>query len=187
MMLEVIKSASSEAWVGLAGVLFGALLTTFSVWLTNKANFRNLKEQLRHGEKLNNSKQRKERLEELYILISHWNNLFFSHYLNLTLVMRGQIDYNQYLDAINSSDNKGIDFSRIEMIIDVYGAEFSDAYKKVIKVRERINAINASHKRAYLNGSSGEDFLDVAADAQIALGNACDILKLQIAEAARVA
>lgn len=186
-MFEVIKNASSEAWVGLAGVLFGAFLTTFSVWLTNKANFRNMKEQLRHGEVVNNSKQRKERLEELYILISHWNNLFFSHYLSLSLVMRGQIDYNQYLDTINSADNKGVDFNRIEMIIDIYGSEFSTSFEKVIKVRERINAINASHKRAYLNGSPGEDFLDAASEAQIALGKACDILKLQIAEAARIA
>jgi len=186
-MFDVIKHASSESWVGLAGVLFGAFLTTFSVWLTNRANFRNLKEQLRHSEKLNDNKQRKERLEELYILIGHWNNLFFSHYINLTLVMRGQIDYNQYLDMINDPEKKGVDFNRIEMIIDIYGGEFSQAFDKVIKVREKINAINASHKRAYLNGSSGEDFLDIASDAQLDLGKACDSLKLQIAEAARTA
>ena len=97
---DAFQSAPSEAWIGLAGVLFGSLLTTFGVWLTNRANARQIKQQLEHEEKLNNKRIAKERLEELYVLVCGWLNNFFGYYMSLSLVMKGEITYNQYLDLI---------------------------------------------------------------------------------------
>jgi hypothetical protein len=48
----IVSTAPAEAWVGLLGVLFGSLLTTLSVWLTNRSNRKHLKIQLEHEEHL---------------------------------------------------------------------------------------------------------------------------------------
>jgi len=70
-ILQAIQNAPAEAWVGLLGVLFGSLLTTFGVWLTNRANAKQIKAQLEHDERLHRQRLTKERLEELYILVCH--------------------------------------------------------------------------------------------------------------------
>jgi len=187
VLTELVAKASSESFVGLSGVIFGSLLTTFGVWLTNNANAKRQMQQLAHEERLSSQKIKKERLEELYILVCHWGNLFFSQYMNLNLVMDGHIDYNEYLDRTSTKDLGGFDFSRIEMIIDIYGAQLGPAYEKVMEAREAINEVNAAHKSAYKQGRAGDVFKRPAADAQMAFGEACDELKRVISEAARAA
>ena len=187
MVLEMLQTVTSEAWVGLAGVLFGSLLTTLSVWLTNRANFKQLQQQLVHEEKLASGRVKKERLEELYILICHWNNIFFGNHLQLTLVMRGKLSYNEYLDNIISSGSQSVDFNRISMIIDIYGGEFKEAYLKVLGIRDEINDIESLHKKSYLKGQPGNLFLKPAGDAQLKLAKACDELKVLVSDAARAA
>lgn len=187
MVVEMLQTVPSEAWVGLAGVVFGSLLTTLGVSLTNRANLKQVRQQLGHQEKLVNSRVKKERLEELYILICQWNSVFFGNYLRLSLVMKGQTDYNDYLDYINSSGLKGVDFNRINMIIDIYGGELSEAYLEVLKVRDEINNIESLHKSSYLKGQPGNLFLEPAGKAHLKLSNACDKLKVLISDAARAA
>jgi len=187
MITEILAKAASESWVGLSGVLFGSLLTTFGVWLTNNANSKRQMQQLAHEERMSSQRIKKERLEELYILVCHWGNLFFSQYMSLKLVMDGHIDYNEYLERTSATDLKGFDFSRIEMIIDIYGVQLGKAYELVMEARSDINKINAEHKLAYQRGVSGAIFKEPAADAQMAFGEACDELKRVISEAARAA
>lgn len=183
-----ITSAPAEAWVGLMGVLFGSLLTTLSVWLTNRSNRKHLKLQLEHEERLHRQRLSRERLEELYILVSHWVNKIFSSYLNLTLVMQGHTDYNQYLDSIsNDKSSEKYDFSRLEMIVGIYGDQIQTTYDDAIAARERINSIVAAHKTAYKMGESGELFLHPLTDAQTKFITAGDALKEEIAKAARSA
>ncbi|MFP7634286.1 hypothetical protein ACLIMJ_25150 [Pseudomonas veronii] len=185
MGLEMLKDVPFAAWIGLAGVVFGSLLTTFGVSLTNRANLKRLEQQLAHEEKLVSRRERKERLEELYILICHWNNAFFGNYLSLSLVMKGQIDYNKYLDEIRESPAKKVDYNRISMIIDIYGAELQEPYAAILKIRDEINDIEFAHKKAYLSGQPGKLYLEPAGKAQMKLGKACDDLKILISVAAR--
>lgn len=182
---SVLENTPSEAWVGLAGVLFGSLLTTFGVWLTNRANTKQLKQQLEHDEKLSSQRIAKERLEELYVLVCRWLNVLFGNYLNLTLVMKDEIDYNQYLDTFLKSENKNFDFSRLEMIIGIYGVELKELYEQAIQARSLVNTIVAEHKAAYKRGESGLRFLEPFTSAQIQLEDACERLKLAIANSAR--
>ena len=150
--LEVLMNTPVEVWVGLTGIIFGSLLTTFGVWLTNRANAKLLKLQLIHQEKTHHQKVAKERLEELYVLICHWSNRFFDNFLNLRLVMEGVTDYNQYLDSIIYNENSPkTDFSRIEMILGIYGVHLTHAYNVVLKERDLINKIEAEHKSSYKN------------------------------------
>jgi hypothetical protein len=187
-ILQVLASPPSEAWVGLLGVVFGSLLTTLGVWLTNRANAKQLKVQLAHEERMHRQRVSKERLEELYVLVCHWLNGMFSNYLNLTLVMKGECDYNAYLDAvIKSSSDRPVDFSRVEMIIGIYGSEIRQAYDQVIEARTRVNSVMADHREAYLQGKSGGHFLSPFTAVQVVLEEECKALKEAIARAAREA
>ncbi|NMZ69507.1 hypothetical protein SAMN05216370_0203 [Pseudomonas peli] len=185
---SILSAAPSGAWVGLLGVIFGSLLTTLGVWLTNSSNRKQLKLQLEHEKRLQSQQLAKERLEELYILVCHWQHGMFSNFMNLTLVMKGHTDYNQYLDTIiNEKPSNRVDFSRLEMILGVYGEQVQPAYDATLKIRDYINSIESDHKSAYRHGKPGEAFLKPFSDAQIEFGTACDVLKDKIALAAREA
>lgn len=181
-----ISSAPSEAWLGLLGVVFGSLLTTFGVWLTNRANRGQLRLQLEHEERIQRQRLAKERLEELYVLVCHWCNAMFGDNVHLQLVMKGHIDYNQYLDTvINTKSSDAADFSRLEMIVGIYGGQVQAAYDATLKVREKLNDIKADHKAAYRRGESGQAFLKPFSDVQLEFIKASDVLKAEITRTAR--
>jgi len=71
------------------------------------------------------------------------------------------------------------------MIIDIYGADLQEAYAAILKIRDEINDIERSHKKAYKSGRPGNLYLDPAGKAQLKLGKACDDLKVLISVAAR--
>jgi hypothetical protein len=185
MFLETLKSVPSEAWIGLAGVVFGSLLTTFGVWLTNRSNLSQLQKQLQHEDKRINGRVSKERFEELYILVSSWLNGFFVDYLHLISVMRDQITYKEYTDIVIKAGSV-TDFSRIEMIVGIYGGDITEAFNRVLALRAPRNAIITEHKFTYERGGSGTQFIEPFTAAQTALEDACEELKLAIARAARV-
>lgn len=185
-LLSSITSAPSEAWLGLLGVIFGSLLTTFGVWLTNKSNRNQLKIRLEHEERLQRQKISKDRLEELYLLVCHWCSGMFSHYLSLRLVMNGDCDYNQYLDStIAQKQPENIDFNRLEMIVGIYGGQVQVSYKAALDVRERINDMKAIHKAAYLRGEAGNVFLKPFQELQREFIKATDVLKGEIIKVAK--
>jgi len=99
--------------------------------------------------------------------------------------MKGQIDYNKYLDEIRESPAKKVDYNRISMIIDIYCAELQEPYAAILKIRDEINDIEFAHKKAYLSGQPGKLYLEPAGKAQMKLGKACDDLKILISVAAR--
>jgi len=182
----MITSAPSEAWLGLLGVVFGSLLTTFGVWLTNKSNRTQLRIQLEHEERLQRQRMSKERLEELYVLVCHWCGVMFSHYLNLRLVMNGDCSYNQYLDAtIAQSNPENMDFNRLEMIIGVYGGKVEAAYKSALIVRDKINEMQSLHKQTYLRGETGKTYLKPFDKLQLDFIKASDELKGEIIKVAK--
>lgn len=180
-----LEKVPPEAWVGLAGVLLGSLLTTLGVWLTNRANARQIRMRLVHEECLRKQRVEKERLEELYILVCYWLHGLFARSLHLTYVMKDQFDYNQYLDSISSLDDSKSDFSRMEMIIDIYGSSVRAFYELVIESRSAVNRIEAQYKKAYLQGESGLEFLEPLTAAQLELEERGGDLKTEIAGIAR--
>lgn len=187
-LLHTLSSAPSEAWVGLLGVVFGSLLTTLGVWLTNRSNREQLRAQLEHDERLQRQRLSKERLEELYVLVCHWQNGMLGNYLSLTLVMKGQTDYNQHLDTvIKMKPSNTIDFSRLEMIVGIYGGTMLAAYAAALKCRDKVNDIAGEHKQAYRLGEPGQRFLKPFMDANAELEAACESFKAEIADAARAA
>lgn len=186
-ILETLSKAPSEAWIGLLGVIVGAVISIFGVWLTNRSSIRQLKIQQEHEKAIKADALKREKLEELYILVDKWLSGIFGHYLKLTLVMRGEIDYNQYLDqVIEQGKNKSIDFSRLGMIVDIYGNELQPSYKEIMKSRDELNIIEAEHKRAYKAGDlDGRKYLKPYTDAQNKLCELTESFKKKIAEHAK--
>ena len=186
-ILEILSKAPSEAWVGLLGVVVGASLSILGVWLSNRSNIKQLTIQLQHEKDTNAVALRREKLEELYVLVDKWLSGIFSHYLNLTLVMRGEIDYNQYLDqVIEHGKENTVDFSRLGMIVDIYGHELQTSYQKIMEAREELNKISAAHKHAYKSGDiDGIKYLKPYTDAQLKLEELTEHFKKEIAEHAK--
>ena len=181
--MEALSNAPSEAWVGLVGVVVGAAISIFGVWLTNRSSIKQLRIQLDHEKDTNEDALRREKLEELYVLVDKWLNGIFSLYLKLTLVMRGEIDYDQYHDHVTEEGKeKTVDFSRLGMIVDIYGHKLQPSYKKIMDAREELNKVSAAHKRAYKSGDiNGEKYLEPYTDALLKLEGLTESLKKEIA------
>lgn len=184
MLFDAIANVPTEAWIGLAGVVFGSLLTTFGVWLTNRSNLAQLKRQLEHEDKRVHGRISKERFEELYVLTSAWLNGFFNNYLHLMNVMKGVMTYADYQDAL-VAQGASVDFSRIEMIVGVYGASILEKYEAVLSARSKLNVIVYEHKVAYERQESGEKFMFEFDRAQRLLEDKCEEFKAAVAKAAR--
>lgn len=184
MLLDTIKDVPVAAWIGLAGVVFGSLLTTFGVWLTNRSNLVRLIKQLEHEDRRVHGRNSKERLEELYILTSAWLSGFFQNYLYLMNVMKGLTSYDEYQNAL-LANGQSVDFSRIEMIVGVYGENIIASYNEILNARSKLNVIIYEHKFAYDRGESGEKFMAEFDRAQKVLEDKCEAFKVEVATAAR--
>lgn len=182
-IFEALSKAPSEAWVGLLGVVVGAVISIFGVWLTNRSSIKQLNIQLEHEKSVKANALKREKLEELYVLVDKWLGGIFGHYLKLTLVMRGEIDYNQYLDqVIVEGKENTVDFSRLGMIVDIYGHELQPSYHKIMEARSELNKISAEHKRAYKSGDlDGRKYVEPYTDAQMKLEELTELFKKEIA------
>ena len=109
-------------------------------------------------EKIRQEILKKERLEELYILLSQWSSAFSINGSNLLSVMNNDITYNQYLDLLNNRKNN-FDFHRIDMLVNIYATELDEYYKKVLSARDESNKVKTKFK--YENGDiNNQDFLE---------------------------
>lgn len=183
---NILTNAPSEAWVGLLGVIIGAVISIVGTWLTSKTSIRELRIQLEHDKSSKANALKMEKLEELYVLFDNWVNGMFGHYLKLTLVMRGDIDYNQYLDRVIEDGKEGVvDFSRLRMLVDIHGPSLQPSYEKIMHIRETLNEISKAHKHAYKSGdTNGTKYLKPYADAQLMLEELGEEFKREISACA---
>jgi hypothetical protein len=147
-------------YIGVGAVL-GALLSIFGVWLSNRSSVELLLIQHNNEKSIRANELKREKLEELYVLVDKWLNGMTGQYLMLALVMEEKIDYNQYLDqVIENGEKESLDFSRFQMIVDMYCHEIESGYQKLMTARDDINTITSAHKRAYKVGDiNGEKYL----------------------------
>ena len=185
-MPEPLQTIDIQSWMTLAGVLVGALLSLLGVLLVNRSSLSRLRLQLEYEHQKDQVQAKREKLEELYLLLGHWVNIFFGNYFQLTLVMKGEIDYNQYLFEITRSGEKNpIDYQRIEMIMSIYARELKPTYDYILTCREKVNDIAAAHKADYKNGNiNGEKFIKPYTAIHTELESAIDKLRSEVAEAA---
>lgn len=187
LVIKMFSDVKPEAWIGLLGVAVGAVLSIVGVLLTSYFNSKNLKIQLSHQAQEKSRSIKRERLEELYILTENWLSAFSSSYLSLSLVMKGEIDYNQHLDLfIADRKNNSHEFYRLQMIIDIYGGGLQGELEKIIKLRDVVNKIAFLHKNEYKAGNlDGTKFLQPYTDANLKLLDEGDSFKGKIAKMAK--
>ena len=140
--IEIVKTCIATA--------LGGGLALFGVFLTSHFDAKKRRDEMLRG-----------RGEELYVLCERWVNGLFTLALRRSFVMEGKLTYNQVLDMeIAEGNQRPPDFSRVEMLIDVYFPSVRSAYDQVAGVRESLNALVNQHKRAYAAGDvDGTAFL----------------------------
>ncbi|MFB9215709.1 hypothetical protein [Vibrio sinaloensis] len=160
-MLEILKLVDAKSWIGFFGVLIGAGLGLSGVVFANRSSLSRLKLQLETERQRESNQVKRERLEELYVLMSQWVNKFFSNFFKLTLVMEGTIDYNRYLDEIiEEGKSSPVDFQRMEMILNIYGRELLPAYQDILKCRDQIAEMATAHKVDYKQGKNCKNYVE---------------------------
>ena len=105
--------------------------------------------------------KRIDRGEEAYALITKWKSAYFSNYLDSSLVMKGHIDYNQYLDSvIKKNENVDLRVDRIELIYSVYFHDLHEDWKSCLNLVQKTSKIQNEFKDDYKTGlQTGEQKL----------------------------
>jgi hypothetical protein len=135
-MLEILNF-SIPAITAIIGMIIGAFLPHK---LQEKSAYKTFK---------------RTKIEELYSDINNWYNHIYSAYiLPFYLVLKNEMDWNAYLDNINSSkmNNENI-FFQSEIIITLYFKEIEDDFSKLTKEIQSLSSfINLDIKKAYKAG-----------------------------------
>ena len=110
-----------------------------------------------------------------------------SHYLPIVRVMQGEITYDQALDMqIAHGKNVRTDFSRIQMLVDLYFNRLQEDYRELINARDLANSVVRHHKEAYKNGDlAGGRFVEPMRSAQLVLEKRAQIFRTSIVNESR--
>ncbi len=163
----------------------GGAVALISVFLTNRSNTKRLKMQFDHESIQRKTELLRSRGEELYELTEKWRNAFFGYYLRRSGVMQGKLTYNQCLD-MDIKDGKeasSYNFSRIEMLVDVYFPDARPAYDKMMASRAELNKVELAYRRAYEDGDiDGTHFLTPYIQCQKTVEKAGDDFQAKVLE-----
>lgn len=181
----LVQSVKAEAWFTLLGVIAGSGFTILGVYLTNRANLKNLRVQLGHEEKRHRAEVRRERLEELYSLLSEWNKVMVSHFLEAKLALEGHVDYNQYLDRLILLEKPKGNLERMELIANAYAVEHAPVLNEARKFRDAASGLMQEFKAAYRRGETGDRFVEPCRELMLAFNERCELLQAGIAEELR--
>jgi hypothetical protein len=116
----------------LTSTTLGGVLTLVSVLLANRSSTARLNLQLDYEATQRKAQILRERGEELYVLTERWlNGLVAGYYLRRKSVMQGKLTYNECLDLeIADGKDNPVNFSRMELLIDVYFPSTREAYNR---------------------------------------------------------
>jgi hypothetical protein len=128
------------------------------------------------------------RLEELFILFKKWTLHIDLIYIKHATAMKGDIDYQAMLDMVIEQCNKNsFDFTRIEMLIDLYFPNIKPAYERLIETRTKANRFMLEYGKQYVEGNTdGRKFLAPFLDAQNEFSQEAERVKKLIAEQANL-
>lgn len=157
---------------GLLGALIGAGAAVGVVFINNA-----------HDRRLQRQHILRERLEELYILVSQWSNLQIEHYARAISFMRGDTTQEEYY---NHKIEKPVsfDFSRLEMIVNMHGTVLSPTFNLVKEILEQMRftekGIDEFHRVV-----KKEELIEPYAQQQYQLIKTIGTLKTEIVKAAK--
>lgn len=137
-MIELLQQIPITLQIAFITATTTAVATLTGVFLTNKANTARLILQQENERVIKQNELMRDKLEELYLLSKKWITYMEITYLNYTRAMDGQFDEKTLLDIeIKRGNENTDDFSRIEMLIDLYFSNIKLAYDDAMKAREK--------------------------------------------------
>jgi hypothetical protein len=152
-MVNPLQQVPATLYVAALTALISAIATLSGIFITNQANNERLNLQLRHEQNEKHKELIRNKLEELYSLFKQWHTNISIVYLNRTSAMAGELDYKSALEMdINREEKRTTDFSRLEMLIDLYFPRLKPDYAKVIEARDMASEIMLSYENQYLLG-----------------------------------
>lgn len=174
---EITGAIATIAASAVTGVV--ALLT---VHLTNRGNNDRIASQLSHEKQIARAELMREKGEELYELASEWQRNISTQCVAIHAVMRGDLTYNQALDLQNEAVTRGKHY-RIHLLAQAYFPDITGRLSEVEEKVEAVSKLRTYHKAAYQTGeaSAAAAFLRPFTDANLALSDAMDVLKGEIA------
>ncbi|KQT37650.1 hypothetical protein [Methylophilus sp. Leaf414] len=174
--VEFLKSIPLAAWT--------AFIAFFGVWLTNWNNRQSLKLQREHDITLQNKRISKERLEELHILVGHWSRLGVQRFVRGQALMYGDTTLKQYHDT-KFEPPPNYDYSRLEMIVGIYGEAFSVRFQSVRDVLSKIKNIEDEYIQTYEADLPKSELIEPYAKQHLEFMKAINLLKNEIVKAAK--
>jgi hypothetical protein len=185
-LVSFVQQIPATLYVAAFTAFVTASATLTGIFITNKANNERLALQLNREQDVKQKELMRSKLEDLYILFKQWDQNISMVYLNRTSVMAGAINYTSALEMDKDRGEKNtVDFSRIEMLIDLYFPTLKQDYLKVIEARGRVNKIMLTHQNQSLSGNvDGKNFLHPFLSAQDSFDKETDKFIKLIAEQA---
>lgn len=159
----------------------GAIVTGFfavlSASLASRASTKQLSLKLRHENERDRLEARRDRLEELYSLVTRWSKEAFNFYFPFMSVMKGELTYNQALD-MSAANRISLDADRLFTLAELY---FHSGHDKLDDVRRRadeVARINSDFKQLYKSGvTESPECLRQMSDALTRFDNAVNAYK----------
>ena len=132
--------------------------------------------------KLKQEEIRRDKLEELYIIVGNWSTALLGNSLTFLAVLNARIEYPKYSELTANMTTSKYDFNRLEMILNIYAINLKPLYKEVLEARSKINTIQGKYINQYRHGdSNGKHFVNEYTDAQNNFENLTKLLKQEIA------
>lgn len=168
ILISFFQQVPATLYVATLTGVITAVATLTGIFITNQANNERLRLQLKHEQNEKQNELIRSKLEELYVLFKKWDASISQVYLTRTSVMAGKLDYRSALEINKDVGEKStVDFSRLEMLIDLYFPKLKSDYIKVIEVRGVVNKIMLEHDNQCLSGDvDGKKFLASFLNAQ---------------------
>jgi hypothetical protein len=133
----------------------GAIVTGFfavlSASLASRASTKQLSLKLRHENERDRLEARRERLEELYSLVTRLAKEMLNFFLPFMSVMKGDLTYDQAHD-MSAANRISLDSDRLFTLAELY---FHSGHDRLLDVKSRadeVSRINSDFKRLYKTG-----------------------------------
>ncbi|MCP9933381.1 hypothetical protein KBZ08_05585 [Cyanobium sp. Candia 9D4] len=160
----------------------GAIVTGFfavlSASLASRASTKQLSLKLRHENERDRLEARRERLEELYSLVTRWAKEMLNFFLPFMSVMKGDLTYNQALD-MSAANRISLESDRLFTLAELY---FHSGHDRLLDVRSRadeVSRINSDFKQLYKTGvTESPEHLKQMSDALTRFDNAINAYKI---------
>lgn len=143
MILKLFEAAP-EAWIGLIGAIFGALVTLLGSLVANRYNAKQALVQLQYQESMEGRKVKKDRLEELYVLTSIWESAYIDGAQSIVQLASGDVGLKDYFEAHNEVVKLDNDFLRASMLCEIYGEETDVERKDLLAAISRFESLRSA-------------------------------------------